>query len=330
MSNVEWFKSEWLENDAKTLGAYIALLYARFCVSDWWKEEIPEWFYKDIEETLGRFVKGEEFEEAYKTARDFLECANRFSDDKSILDEIERDHYDRFKSSYLKFVNKSALVGKISSYDVFDIARKIIDVAQLIATDSTYVGSVYLPLYNAKNYLNLQIWGKEYSKLRECLKNSGVYIKDYIIPAPIFEREFVECFSKLDAEIINEISSALTNMGFEVKEYMGSVLAHKKILENDFTILVSYSNRIDESEVEKVSNLDVRPHLKIVVCKEFNEAALNLAKRNGILVLKGDYSEISRILRNLFIEIALQDLRESLKNYSTNLKSLAEKIENLI
>ncbi len=350
MSKVEWFRSEWIESDVKALGVYIALLHARFCITGWWDEEIPEWFYRDVFETLKNFVKGEEFDKACKTAVDFLEKVHRFAElnrSKDILDEIEREYYEIFKRSYLKFVDKSALFKKIGNFNVLDFVKNVLDLAQIIANDSTPMGSVYLPIYNAKNYLKVQLWCEDYNRLRQVLKSSGIYIKDYIIPAPVFERDFIESLGDLEfvekeQAIRDAISDVFKKLGFSVENIASGFLAIKR---NEFYVYISYNWKdfVDEEflseEVNRISSIGIVPHLRVLICKGFKGNARDFANKNGFLTIELDLSEgsreeickrIYRGIRETFVNLLLPDLRDALVDYSNKLKELAKGIEEIL
>lgn len=126
---MDWFKEEWLQEDHKALGVYLALLRARFRYTLYYKskdEALQGFDFNKLREQLSVRLRGKELIEAFNTAKEFIELLYEHEKDAlkadrraEILDELEGKYYEKFKEVYIKYVDKDLIKkyieeGKIS------------------------------------------------------------------------------------------------------------------------------------------------------------------------------------------------------------------------
>lgn len=196
-----WFGRDWIENDARALGVYIALLILRFWVR--FGTEIPV-LCKDevvmemkLKPYLSIFLNDEEEQaEAIAAGKKFLKAFGDHTsveDCDEVLDVIELDYYDILKEAYLRHVNIAEPAVKTSDYDAAlpGIRTFLSDLAsnKFAKGKITSAGSSIL-LTPFGDFLDLYSLSEEdVRRFMDVLRISGIMFLD-IIPAPVLDLEF--------------------------------------------------------------------------------------------------------------------------------------------
>ena len=209
---MEWFKEEWLQEDHKALGVYLALLCARFSqyllrlvVSE--LDRYYSTLRKNIASVVYSFYKGKELKEVMEVIDEFIEEFTKNSPDnveerKRILEEIEKNYYDRLKEVYQKHIMKEALEDvdiTILQGFLWRLKAKLVEIRDFTQKNSVEIseGSI---IYDIKSYEYL-----DYNKINTFIKritDAHILIKlppfTTIIPAPVLEDEFIESLSEIE------------------------------------------------------------------------------------------------------------------------------------
>ncbi|XRO75249.1 restriction endonuclease [Methanocaldococcus sp. 28A] len=213
----QWFNEKWIDTDAKSLGVYIALLYARFraVIEDWSKESTMN----SVKKELARFLSGKEGYVAWKSAEIFIEnlYSNEYSSEgrrfenykkvKTQLENIEGEYYDKFRKACYKYFKKK-YINELKDEDKEDL-RKILESIKLEASGYTSLGSILYSLYTTSDAYKLatgeniySLKGDEKKEQEKRMENiiyaliySGILWFKEIIPAPFLEDEFIKKLS---------------------------------------------------------------------------------------------------------------------------------------
>ncbi len=199
-----WFRKEWIGSNAKALGVYMALLLVRFRLR--LRTDIPI-LYSDegiIEQRLKPYLsiflrdknRNKELVEAIDAGKDFFKALvehTSYNEYESVLDRIELDYYDIFKVTYLEYVNREKIAGRISGYDATALTRTFLsDVSKNRFSKGkiTLAGSSILltPFGELMEFYGLS--EGDVRRFMELLRMSGIMFFD-IVPAPVVEDEFV-------------------------------------------------------------------------------------------------------------------------------------------
>ncbi len=216
---MEWFKEDWLKEDHKALGVYLALLIARFTFPLSYQESVLRDRYyagerKDIANTVYLFYRGKELKEAMETIDEFIaefikNTPSNFGKRKRILEELEEKYYDRFKDVYQKLVKKSVLadmdIQKLQNF-LWNLKAKLYKIS-----DFTPSGSIWIYYYSddnkslIKRYENLN--NDEIDLLINKIRESHISVPlgmTDIFPAPILEDVFIESLGGLEEKLRKE------------------------------------------------------------------------------------------------------------------------------
>ncbi len=199
---LSWFGKEWIDNDAKALGVYIALLILRFRVR--YGTDIPVLCREEglmearLEPYLSIFLKDEKLIEAVDAGKELLKALvehTSFYEYEEVLDIIELDFYEILKEVYLRHVNRKEIAVKISDYDaaapfirtfLSDVSSSRFSKGKITSAGSSILLTPFSDL--------MELYGlseEEVHRLLEILRLSGIMFFD-IIPAPVLEKEFIE------------------------------------------------------------------------------------------------------------------------------------------
>ena len=189
---MEWFKKEWLDSNAGTLGIYLALLYIRFTKLS--KNVVKN----DIRREINRLLSRDDRDRAWRSARDFIERVYLYYGDRNgfltsdylnfDLEDIERKYYESFKNACYRYLK----------YDLIKNYNK--EVALLLREfkrnyiDRTSYGSIRS--YNLFYKKDLEFI------IKNTLINSGIMWFNEIIPAPYLENEFLERLERNEEIIV--------------------------------------------------------------------------------------------------------------------------------
>jgi hypothetical protein len=206
---VSWFRKDWMDTDAKTLGVYLTALIVRFRVR--YRTDVPMLrsdeflFGARLKPILTLFLKDEEeqqqkellLKDALTAGKEFLNVLSKntsFSDFEEALDDIERYFYSTFKDVYLRHVNRAPMKGNIADYDAPALIKTFLnDVAsnRFPKGKITSAGSCILltPFGDLIEFYGLT--QDEANRFLEVLRESCVMFQD-IVPAPVLESEFVK------------------------------------------------------------------------------------------------------------------------------------------
>lgn len=201
-----WFGKEWIDNDAKALGVYVALLILRFRVR--YRTDIPVLCREEslmesrLKPYLALFLNDEqeELKEAVDTGKGFLKALvahTSLPEYEEALDSIELDFYGMFKEAYLRHVNREAMAVKLSDSDVAPFIKTFLsDVAsnRFSKGKITTAGSSILltPFGDFIDFYGLS--EDDVRRFLEILRESGIMFLD-IVPAPVLEQDFIESLS---------------------------------------------------------------------------------------------------------------------------------------
>jgi len=199
----EGFGKEWIDNDAKALGVYVALLILQFRVR--YRTDIPFLCREEslMESRLKPYLalllndEEEELREAVDTGKGFLKALVAHTpllEYEEALDSIELDFYERFREVYLRHVNRAAMAVKIADSDALPFIKTFLsDVAsnRFSRGKITTAGSSILltPFGDLIDFYGLS--EDDVRKFLEILRESGIMFLD-IVPAPVLEPEFIE------------------------------------------------------------------------------------------------------------------------------------------
>jgi len=201
----ERFGEEWIDNDAKALGVYVALLILQFRVR--YRTDIPVLCREEglmesrLKPYLALFLNDEEeLREAVDTGKGFLKALvarTTLEEYEETLDSIERDFYERFREVYLRHMNREEMAVKIAdSYAAPFIKTFLSDVAsnRFSRGKITTAGSSILltPFGDLIDFYGLS--EEDVRKFLEILRESGIMFLD-IVPAPVLEQDFIESLS---------------------------------------------------------------------------------------------------------------------------------------
>lgn len=202
----EGFGKEWIDNDAKALGVYIALLILRFRVR--YSTDIPILCREEslMESRLRPYLalllhdEEEELREAVDTGKRFLKALvahTTLPEYEEVLDSIELDFYGMFKEAYLRHVNREAMAVKIADYDAAPFIKTFLsDVAsnRFSRGKITTAGSSILltPFGDLMDFYGLS--EEDVRRFLGILRESGIMFLD-IVPAPVLEQDFIESLS---------------------------------------------------------------------------------------------------------------------------------------
>ncbi|MHC1611050.1 MAG: hypothetical protein ACXQTW_05585 [Candidatus Methanospirareceae archaeon] len=198
-----WFGKEWVENDAKALGVYVALLILRFRVR--YSTDIPILCREEhlMESRLKPYLalllhdEGDELREAVETGKKFLKALaahTSLTEYEEVLDRIELDFYGIFKEAYLRHVNRGAMAVKIADSDASSFIKRFLsDVAsnRFSRGKVTTAGSSILltPFGDLLDFYGLS--EDDVRRFLGLLRESGIMFLD-ILPAPVLEQDFIE------------------------------------------------------------------------------------------------------------------------------------------
>jgi hypothetical protein len=197
-----WFGKEWIENDAKALGVYVALLILQFRVR--YRTDIHLLSGDDslMELRLKPYLAlllhdDKELRAAVDTGKGFLKALvarTSLPEHEEVLDSIELDFYGTFKEAYLRHVNREAMAVRISDYDAPPFIKTFLsDVAsnRFSKGKVTSAGSAIL-LTPFADFIELYGLSEEdVHRFMEILRIAGIMFLD-IVPAPVLEPEFIE------------------------------------------------------------------------------------------------------------------------------------------
>jgi len=265
-----WFEEGWIDTDAKALGLYMALLYSRFKI-------VPPRFRflfrdridinREVKAAIANVLTGEEEYEAWKSARLFLSWLYIFqisfrnaeelvrSVEKSItrLENIERNHYSRFRKACYKYFKKEC-IEDLEEEDKKDLKKMLKCLKMEHFTDISALGSTFTPFFDSSTsfiYKSLTNEGlesldknereKQESRIRNIINaliRSGILWFKEIIPAPFLEDEFVEKLAPPEEEtevemirVREEVKDVIAIKEEERRKYEGKTPA-KEILES--------------------------------------------------------------------------------------------------
>jgi hypothetical protein len=198
-----WFKKGWIENDAKALGIYVALLILQFRVR--YKTDIHLLCGDDnlMELRLKPYLAlllhddEDELKAAMDAGKGFLKALvahTSLSEHEEVLDSIERDFYGTFKEAYLRHVNREVMAVKLSGYDTPTFIKTFLsDVAanRFSKGKVTSAGSSILLTPFADSIELYGLSEEDVRRFMELLRIAGIMFLD-IVPAPVLETEFIE------------------------------------------------------------------------------------------------------------------------------------------
>ncbi len=200
---VSWFEKEWIDNDAKALGVYVALLILQFRVR--YKTDIHLLCGDDslmglrLKPYLALLLHDDEDElkaamDAGKVFLKALVAHTSLPEHEAVLDGIELDFYGTFKEAYLRHVNREAMAVKLSDYETPAFIKTFLsDVAsnRFSKGKVTSAGSSIL-LTPFADFIELYgLSGDDVRRFMELLRIAGIMFLD-VVPAPVLETEFIE------------------------------------------------------------------------------------------------------------------------------------------
>jgi len=200
-----WFGKEWIDEDAKALGVYVALLILQFRVR--YSTDTPFLCREEglMESRLKPYLAlllhdEEELSEAVDTGKVFLKALvahTSLPEYVEVLDSVELDFYGMFKEAYLRHVNREAMAVKIADSDAAPFIKTFLsDVAsnRFSRGKITTAGSSILltPFGDFIEFYGLS--GDDVRRFLEILRESGIMFLD-IVSAPVLEPDFIESLS---------------------------------------------------------------------------------------------------------------------------------------
>jgi len=200
-----WFGKEWIDEDAKALGVYVALLILQFRVR--YSTDTPFLCREEglMESRLKPYLAlllhdEEELSEAVDTGKVFLKALvahTSLPEYVEVLDSVELDFYGMFKEAYLRHVNREAMAVKIADSDAAPFIKTFLsDVAsnRFSRGKITTAGSSILltPFGDFIEFYGLS--GDDVRRFLEILRESGIMFLD-IVSAPVLEQDFIESLS---------------------------------------------------------------------------------------------------------------------------------------
>lgn len=200
-----WFGKEWIDEDAKALGVYVALLILQFRVR--YSTDTPFLCREEglMESRLKPYLAlllhdEEELSEAVDTGKVFLKALvahTSLPEYVEVLDSVELDFYGMFKEAYLRHINREAMAVKIADSDAAPFIKTFLsDVAsnRFSRGKITTAGSSILltPFGDFIEFYGLS--GDDVRRFLEILRESGIMFLD-IVSAPVLEQDFIESLS---------------------------------------------------------------------------------------------------------------------------------------
>lgn len=200
-----WFGKEWIDEDAKALGVYVALLILQFRVR--YSTDTPFLCREEglMESRLKPYLAlllhdEEELSEAVDTGKVFLKALvahTSLPEYVEVLDSVELDFYGMFKEAYLRHINREAMAVKIADSDAAPFIKTFLsDVAsnRFSRGKITTAGSSILltPFGDFIEFYGLS--GDDVRRFLEILRESGIMFLD-IVSAPVLEPDFIESLS---------------------------------------------------------------------------------------------------------------------------------------
>jgi hypothetical protein len=200
-----WFEKGWIENDAKALGIYVALLILQFRVR--YKTDIHLLCGDDnlMELRLKPYLAlllhddEDELKVAMDAGKGFLKALvahTSLPEHEEVLDSIERDFYGTFKEAYLRHVNREEMALKLSDYDndtpafiktfLSDVASNRFSKGKVTSAGSSILLTPFADF--------IELYGlseEDVRRFMELLRMAGIMFLD-VVPAPVLEPEFIE------------------------------------------------------------------------------------------------------------------------------------------